>query len=509
MAPVQDMIKQVEDENLQQTIARSKANPGALQVGGTVRYTAGGLLPPTEIKNQAYTGTGVSQGAQTNLDAIARANQAEIDNKANRAAQNKADIAAANAPSTPTRYSATGELNASGSAQAPGGVLTADEYAAKFGSKPVDEAAIRERVRSENQGRIDAINAAYDAMASQQQTSNISNLGSTRAVGARSGLLGSDFGNAALVNQEQAGNKALAAINAERADKVAATLADVNLRIDQKIQAERDAAKMNANEYKDYYDKAQAAVKDSVKNLGASGVSFDQLKEKDPAQLKKLLDSTGYDEFALATVMNAAKKPAEKINYTFKTVGNKVIGYGLNPLTNQIETIEKDLPAGEASNLQDYTPHTLADGTLLFTPKQLDPTKSLKDQVLMYGAEGQFAKEAAPITKIVNKQLYTSLDGGKTWKIGANGAAATGGGTVRKTGGGGSVVKVSETKAIQKLQSGLANTDVLGSDGFMSPDNYLAFRNAWIKDGYSATSFDTKMKGYRNPNNLDYIINKQ
>ncbi len=352
MAPVQDMIKQVEQENLQQTIARSRANPGALQTGGTVRYTAGGLLPPTEIKNQAYTGTGVSQGAQANLDAIARKNQAEIDNKANRAAQNKADIAAANAPaaSTPTRYDATGNINTSGNVQTPSGIMSADEYAAKFGPKPVDEAAIRESVRAANQGRIDAINAAYDAMAGDQQVKNISNMGSTRAISARSGLLGSDFGNAALQNQDQAGGKAIAAINAERADKVAATLADVNLKIDQKIQAERDAAKMNANDYKTYYDKAQAEVRDSVKNLGASGVSFDQLKEKDPSQLKKILDSTGMSKFELAMQLNSAKRASEKIDWKLEKVGNVVIASGVNPLTGKLEYQTQQIPAEFANN---------------------------------------------------------------------------------------------------------------------------------------------------------------
>jgi len=50
---------------------------------------------------------------------------------------------------------------------------------------------------------------------------------------------------------------------------------------------------------------------------------------------------------------------------------------------------------------------------------------------------------------------------------------------------------------------------VVGSDGFISPDDYLTARNAWIAKGLSPTTFDTRFKGYRNPNNPNYITNKQ
>lgn len=50
---------------------------------------------------------------------------------------------------------------------------------------------------------------------------------------------------------------------------------------------------------------------------------------------------------------------------------------------------------------------------------------------------------------------------------------------------------------------------VVGSDGFISPDNYTAARNAWIAEGFSPTTFDTKFKGFRNPNNPNYVTNKQ
>ena len=49
---------------------------------------------------------------------------------------------------------------------------------------------------------------------------------------------------------------------------------------------------------------------------------------------------------------------------------------------------------------------------------------------------------------------------------------------------------------------------VVGEDGYISPDDYLTARNAWIAEGLSPTTFDTKFRGFRNPNNPYYITEK-
>ncbi|MFA5130713.1 MAG: hypothetical protein WC477_07445, partial [Patescibacteria group bacterium] len=78
------------------------------------------------------------------------------------------------------------------------------------------------------------------------------------------------------------------------------------------------------------------------------------------------------------------------------------------------------LPVEEGTDLKDYSSTMTPDGTLVFTPKQIDPTKPLKDQVLVYGAEGQFAKSTTdekPLTQVISGKLYTSSDNGKTWSL--------------------------------------------------------------------------------------------
>ena len=46
-----------------------------------------------------------------------------------------------------------------------------------------------------------------------------------------------------------------------------------------------------------------------------------------------------------------------------------------------------------------------------------------------------------------------------------------------------------------------------GSDGFISPDDYMTAKRAWVKEGNSAKDFDETFSVYRNPSNSGYNIN--
>lgn len=64
-----------------------------------------------------------------------------------------------------------------------------------------------------------------------------------------------------------------------------------------------------------------------------------------------------------------------------------------------------------------------------------------------------------------------------------------------------------EKQAIADMTKQLGT--VVGNDGFISPDDYTKARVKWIEEGGSATTFDTKFAGYRNPNNPNYVTEKQ
>ena len=109
-------------------------------------------------------------------------------------------------------------------------------------------------------------------------------------------------------------------------------------------------------------------------------------------------------------------------------------------------------------------------------------------------------------TPLIRKQLedtgqyeFTTLDGrtyARPLKVVSGGGGGGGGGGVKN-----------ETQAIKDMTAQLST--VTGDAGYVSPDDYLKARKAWIDNGYNPTTFDTKMAGFRNPNNPDYITVKQ
>ncbi len=330
MPTVQEMIAQANRQNLDQTMARSVADPNKLIVGGTV-----GTLPDgTPIQNQAIT-YNRNYTAPTPTPTPARYTP---DGSVNTGANKPA-------PAANVNYG----VGANGQSLAPT-LLTQDQYTAQNAPKPVDEQSIREEIRKQQQARIDAINGAYNVMVGQQDVVNTGNQGSTRAINARSGLIGSDFGAANDSNQKQAGQNAINAINAERGMKISGVYAEIDQLASQKIAAQKSEALGNANAYKDYLEKAQTRSQTLVKNLGATGETVDNLKNTAPDRLKQLLEGSGMSELELSLAMNAARPPAAKIDWKTDIRGNNVIVYGTDPVTGELQYHTQELPAGAEAN---------------------------------------------------------------------------------------------------------------------------------------------------------------
>lgn len=340
----------------------------------------------------------------------------------------------------------------------------------------VDENAIREQVRKENQARIDAINTLYNEMVSQQETVNQDQLGRTRAIAARSGLIGSDFGSSQMDKTVNLGKQAVNAVNAERSQRIAEVLSDISRVGDDRVKAEKEKAIGNLKAYNEYLEKAQTKSKDSISLLGKQGVSVQQLKEKAPDTLKALMDNTGYDEFMIGALLSEADKKENQ--YSYKVENGMVIGYRTDPQTGQPDIITKAVPGADSGHKVQITP----DGSVLVIPNNLDYSKPLDEQIKMYGREGQFVKPATPKStpnptkKATNEEAFKIVVGGIT-------------------------------SATKQLEDG-STVPWLGQDGFISPEDYTIIRNAWIQDGHDVNYFDSQMKGYRNPNNPYYVVNK-
>jgi hypothetical protein len=267
------------------------------------------------------------------------------------------------APTVPTPTSNT---------QADFTVKTADQFTAERGGA-VDENAIREETRKSMQATIDAIEANYANLIGNQQQTNEANLGQTRAINARSGLQSSDFGQANMAGQRGANDRALKALEDERALK----LAEVNTRINQSVKEEVAAKKAealgNANAYTEYLDKKQGEAKGYLEALAKSGTNLEALGPN----RAKLFQMAGLDESLGELMYNSLLPKASKIDYKAeKAADGKILLYGVDPSTGELkqQRINFDIPEGYEA--------TYVDGVMYFKNGAGDLIPAPMDQSL-------------------------------------------------------------------------------------------------------------------------------
>lgn len=264
----------------------------------------------------------------------------------------------------------------------------ASKYVSENANKTVDEEAIRQAKAAEAQSQIDAINKRFDEAVKAEKIAGVGYMGQTRSAAARGGLLGSDFGASQLATTEKANIANVEAVNAKRNLELAAVWDKIDTRASEEINKKTEQALKGRESYISWLKENRDEARTDFTTIAKTG-QIKSLNELSDEDYKKLLDQTGYDEATAKLVFNANLPSAKKTDYQFKIEGNKLVAYGINPTTNEVEVIEKELKDNVPAN---YKPTVLPDGTLIFTPDKIDPNKDLKDQVIMYGAEGQFMK---------------------------------------------------------------------------------------------------------------------
>lgn len=352
---------------------------------------------------------------------------------------------------------------------------TAAEFQAQNNGGTVDEAVIRDQVRKDQQARIDAANAVYDAMVAKETVSGQDRSGQTRAINARSGTLGQDFGNAADAKTTNLNNAAQETIAKERSVAILGVLNSIDQMATEKIKAKKEEALGNAKAYTDYLTKEADTAKKAVETLGTQGVTVQQLKEKAPDKLAALLKSTGYDEFSLEMALDNSRKAGEKFTYTIQD--GVLIGHRTNPQTGQPEVVTKSIPG--VSDGQ-YDQKLSADGkTVLLIPKKIDAQKPIDQQILKYNSD-------------------TVLAGAKTVKTPATKTPKPKATTPKKA------FQDSIIPIINSGQSVVGGGTLLGKDGKISPQDYQSLKSYWLSKGNNPTDFDNLAKGFRDPNNTNY-----
>lgn len=229
-----------------------------------------------------------------------------------------------------------------------------------------DEATIRAEMRANVQDQIDAIKNSYAGLISSENIAGAGRLGATRAVGARSGVLGQDFGNAQMDQTTQLNEQQVKALQNERDVTINGILGKIDSEAYTRAQNEVTTANANSEKYMAYLKDSRDQARTDALTLAKSGADLSTLSDE---QYKKLLDATEYSPQQMQALFTT-NKPQDQVLTSF-TNGNKYIVVTQDPITKVRKTDTVDL--GFTVPI-DWQSSKLDDGSILFynpkDPKQ-------------------------------------------------------------------------------------------------------------------------------------------
>ena len=238
---------------------------------------------------------------------------------------------------------------------------------------PEDEANIRKQTESQFKARVDATNAYYDQLVSQERAGPAQDrLGQQRSLAARSGILGNDFGNAQKDKVVTANKEIEGSSNARRNLELESIFNKIDSTAYEMIEKRKTEALTNAKSYLDYLKNTQTDSRENVVNLAKLGVSIDELSQED---YRKILDQTGYSDVQLRLTWNANLPKAKQIDYDYKTIPGKAIY--TDPLTGKPAVIDLGVQVPEGWKLE-----ALGNGQLVMFNE--------KGESKIIGEEGQY-----------------------------------------------------------------------------------------------------------------------
>lgn len=168
---------------------------------------------------------------------------------------------------------------------------------------PIDEEKIREDARKRMQAEIDAVNAMFAEQIARERITGRGRLGTETAIGARRGLLGSDFGEAAIRRTEDLNEAQIRSIEAERAAAINALLSEAKSDAQAEIKARREAMLAGFDARKAFFAEAEERkakrANRAVAAFLSKGITPDQLQSE---ELSSILRQYGIsqDEFSSA-----------------------------------------------------------------------------------------------------------------------------------------------------------------------------------------------------------------
>ena len=337
---------------------------------------------------------------------------------------------------------------------------------------PIDEAAIRQKTLEQFQAEIDALNQLYAQKRKEALQQIEAAKGSSAAIQARRGLLGSDFGAAQTATVQKAGEDILSSLDAERAAKEQAILSEVRTAGSAEIEKQTAAKKEAMNAYlealKSEGTKTAANKAETIRRILANNIAVND------NMLKTLAEQLGVPFEELKADYNIAK-------------ASQAASQATAELKAQKEALDIEKTSAEISNLKNQPEKDMiAKGyAYVATPAQRDALKKQGYSITTLNGR-TYAKPPQTKTIQIGKSDYliTFDEAGNI--IGKTLLGSSGTGTGSKTSSGSTFnKKLAQSKIEQFFYQQSGNSKKV------SPDDYYLAKQAWVEDGGKEEDFDT------------------
>lgn len=207
---------------------------------------------------------------------------------------------------------------------------------------PLEETGIREQETERVQSRIDVINEIFQGLISREEVAGKGRLGEARAISARAGVLGGEFGAQRKRGEEEFTKEQIESIRLQQSARINEVLSKAEDRASKKIEAERDLALKNREAFIEFQKDKISEAREDLKTIAKSGLSLADLSDE---EYKTLLEDTEMTPFMFDAVYNANLPANQKQEYSYINVGGGKI-VRVNQAGGEPEEFDFSTPEG-------------------------------------------------------------------------------------------------------------------------------------------------------------------
>lgn len=246
-------------------------------------------------------------------------------------------------------------------------------YYQQQAGQDINEKSIYRNQLKQYQKEIDAVKDIYSQQLGVARTEGEGRLGSQRAIGARSGVLGSDFGEAQRQEIVSQNSDITKGIQAEKANAIAVILGKARTGAQDELKAKREAKQAGADSYLAYLGSQNERKQTKAKAIAAQfltqGVDPSSI---DPKRLAEIAKSIGMSEDDIASAYATAKASKDE--------SDKETDLKTRKTEAEISKIETDIATGKLIEL--------SEGSMLYNPETGETFKNPKTYAPSTGGDG-------------------------------------------------------------------------------------------------------------------------